>query len=145
MAGQPHNQEEATKFAASLRASLESCFNGCLTMRVRREKMWGTFHQVRCSTTFKDMWASFLLDNLSVIACPIFYQYVTDEFFRSMIREHFPVASSQNSRASDNVTLTYQEKNALRYAAGYVIRHLAKTIQRTALPNRDEIELCLLN
>ena len=47
--------------------------------------MWGTFHEVRCSPPFKEMWETFLSDNLSVIASPNFYQYITDAFFHSMI------------------------------------------------------------
>ena len=107
--------------------------------------MWGTFHEVRCSPPFKEIWETFLSDNLSVTASPIFYLYITDAFLRSMIKEYFSVTSSDNSReGSETVTLTYQEENALCYAAGYVTRHLGKTVQRSALPNRDEIELCLL-
>ena len=142
---EPQNQREATKFAAALSASLETCFSDHLSMRVRRERMWGTFHEVRCSPPFKEIWKTFLSDNLSVTASPIFYQYITDAFLRSMIKEHFPITSSDNSReGSETVTLTYQEENALRYAAGYVTRHLLKTVQRSALPNWDEIELFLL-
>ena len=142
---EPQNQREATKFTAALSASFEKCFSDCLSMRVRRKRMWGTFHEVRCSTPFKKMWETFLSDNFSVTASPTFYQYITDAFFRSMIKEHFPVTSSNNSReGSETVTLTYQEGNALRYAAGYVSRHLVKTVKRSTLPNRDEIELCLL-
>ena len=142
---EPQNQREATKFTAALNASLETCFSDHLSMRMRRERMWGTFHEVRCSPPFKMMWEAFLSDNLSITASPTFYQYITDAFFRSMIKEHFPVTSSDNSReGNETVTLTYQEENALRYAAGYVTRHLVKTVKRSAIPNRDEIELCLL-
>ena len=59
--------------------------------------MWGTFQEVRCSPPFK-MWETFLSDNLSVIASPNFYQYITYAFFRSMIYEHFAITSSDNSK-----------------------------------------------
>ena len=47
--------------------------------------MLETFHEVRYSQPFKEMWETFLSDKLSVIASPNFYQYITDTFFRSMI------------------------------------------------------------
>ena len=46
-------------------------------------------------------------------AKPVLYQYLTDVLFRMFIQ-----------------ILTRQEGNALRYAAGYVCRHLWKKIKR---------------
>lgn len=40
--------------------------------------------------------------------------------------------------------MTYNEKNALRYAAGYVIQHLQKQVKRSAHPLKDELEFCLI-
>ena len=43
------------------------------------------------------------------------------------------------------VSLSYQERDALRYAAGYVTRHLHRQLQHSSHPQRTEIRLCLLD
>ena len=105
--------------------------------------MWGTFHQLRCSQSFRAMWNSFLTKTLAVDACPIFYQYITDTFFRNMIKQQFQLTNQEEQGGSDQA-LSYNEKNALRYAAGYVIRHLQKQVKRSAHPFKDELEFCLI-
>ena len=59
-----------------------------------------------------------------------------------LIKEHFPleVACSEQKLAS----LDYEEVNALRYTAGYVIRALRRKIERTAHPLMEELILCLV-
>ena len=43
-----------------------------------------------------------------------------------MIFLHFPLKKEQEQERGEEA-LSYNEKNALRYAAGYVIRHLKKS------------------
>ena len=138
------HQEKAKAFSDSLLASLDTCFDPRLNARVQKETMWGKFHQLRCSQPFVCMWRTFLMETLSVDACPIFFQYLTDAFFRGMIWLQFPLkAEEQQSTSSCKHTLTYCEKNALRYAAGYVIRHLQTKIKRSAHQLKDELLFCL--
>ena len=53
-----------------------------------------------------------------------------------LIKEHFPIemACSEQKLAS----LDYEEANALRYTAGYVIRALQKKIERSAYTLMEE-------
>ena len=60
-----------------------------------------------------------------------------------MIKRELPLTSIDGG--SNEASLSYLEKNALRYAAGYVTRHLRKQLQRSAHPNKAEFELCLLD
>ena len=121
---------------------LSKCFDISLPTRICEERMWGTFHQLGCSQSFRDMWSTFLMRTLSVDACPIFYRYITDTFFRLMIKEQLKLTKEES--CSGEQSLTYNKKNALRFAAGFVIRHLQKQIKRSAHPHKDELELCLI-
>ena len=135
------NQEKARAFSDTLFFSLDDCFNQRGTDRIRKETMWGKFHQVRCSEPFTRLWRTFLMETLGVEACPTLFQYLTDDFFRAMIRCHFPLRIQENQSCPEQ-KLSYNEKNALRYAAGYVMRHLKK-VKRSAHPLKDELEFCL--
>ena len=69
------------------------------------------------------------LDSLSGISqsnpTPILYQYVTDLIFRELIHSHF-VGSVCDNTPPTVLLVTHHEGNALRYAGGYVCRHLRK-------------------
>ena len=75
-------------------------------------------------------------------AWPIFYQFVTDSIMEVLIKEHFPleVACSEQKLAS----FDYEEVNALRYTAGYVIRALQQKIEQSAHPLMEELIPCLV-
>ena len=119
------NQEKAEAFSSSLFSTLDMCFDPQLTLRAREERMWGKFHQLRCSHQFSCLWNTFLMEALQVDPCQIFSQYLTDKFFREMIFLHFFLKKKQEQEHGEEA-LSYNEKNALRYTAGYVIRHLKK-------------------
>ena len=55
------NIRPASAFSDKLAASLKSCFHCHSNMRVRREKMWGNFHQLRSSDSFLSMWGTFFV------------------------------------------------------------------------------------
>ena len=67
------HQEKAKVFADILLAFLDTCFDPRLTARVQKETMLGKFHQLRCFQPFVCMWRTFLMETLSVDACPIFF------------------------------------------------------------------------
>ena len=76
-------------------------------------------------------------------APPIFYQYITDVLFKTMVKCHFPV-NPVASQPHDVPPLDYQESNALRYAAGYVPRAIRKRLERGSHPLKEELVLCLV-
>ena len=139
----PENEEAATIFAEWLAKSLKSCVEGSApSQKEKREKMWEAYHQFRTSQNFVKAWSEFLETSIDVIPCPIFYQYVTQSIFNMLLKVE--LTCTQGCSASTTVTsLTYEEANALRYAAGYVPRALHKKLQRSAHPLRVELQLCL--
>ena len=74
--------------------------------------------------------------------CPIFYQNVTESVFKSILQLEFPITTREVT-ADKMKDLTYIEKNAVRYAAGYIPRLLFKTIKKSTNPKKSIFLLCL--
>ena len=138
------NELPSTAFASSFVDSLNTCFQPFTVKTVRsgREKMWENYYKLRSSDNFKTKWTTFLNDSVGSVACPIFYQYVTDCIMEVLIKQYFPVDTTSEP---DVASLTYEEANALRYTAGYVIRALRKKIEGSAHPLLEELVLCLVD
>ena len=115
------NIRPAAAFSDNLVASLKCCFPCHSNMHVRREKMWGNFHQLWSSDSFQSMWDIFLRKCAAEEASPTFSQYITDVIFRDMIKHEFPLRSTD--RESSEAPLSYLEKKCsavccwLRYQA----------------------------
>lgn len=121
------NEETLSKFAVLLKTRLEAAFvTSKCKFKSKKCKMWGNFHAIRSSDGYHSLWTSFLKESLNCDATPIFYQYVTDKFFGKLIKFHFPVEDATESVTPSS--LTYEELNAIRYAAGYVYRAVWKKI-----------------
>ena len=145
-AAKPENEECFCKFSELLVKKLEKCLTcavttSSLTNQKRRERMWKSFHEVSSSEDFRKHWETFLSGSTSTAPCPIFYQYVTDSIFNIMLKEVFPISAPRTVESLES--LTYIEKNALRYAAGYIPRSLFKKIKKSSHQNKDELLLCL--
>ena len=83
--------------------------------RVRREKMWSTYHMLRVSEEYKSAWNSFLAQSgCSVL--PLFCQHVGHYIFKELIKKHHSTESTKHKEMSFNPT--YEELNGIRYAAG---------------------------
>jgi hypothetical protein len=64
--------------------------------------------------------------------------------FRGMIDQQFPLAESTGAE-EELPSLSVQEENALRYAAGYVCRNFRKKLTRTSHPLKQELVLGIMN
>lgn len=140
----PGHEDEASCFERKLVTSLCTCFSARgRSQKVRREKMWASYHTLRCSETYHGDWQSFLQSSIKVEFSPIFCQYVGHCMFKELVKLHHPL--TQTASATSNSPLTYDETNALRYAAGYVPRLLKKKLKKSKHPLREDIQLCLLD
>ena len=140
---EPNNLPMLTAFARELLQLLEECLTSRQPSQSQREKMWEAYHKLRTSAVFKSLWVRFLDTSTAGEACPIFYQYVTDKLFKASIMQHFPVSTEAVSGTISESSLTYEEVNALRHAAGYVPRALRKKLERGSHPMKEEMVLCL--
>ena len=69
-------------------------FKDCLgkdsqTLRSRKDKMWGKFHLLRTSDVFILQWKDFLRKSVGLEAAPTFYQFVSHEFFKDVVKHEF--------------------------------------------------------
>ena len=140
----------AAPLSREVTVSLSKCLPQSSTSlsRAKREKMWGKFHHTRTSLEFRKTWLQLMQLSIGKSVSPIFFQYVTDVMFKSMIKCRFTQAPVTDSSPSDRVDeippLDYNEKNALRYAAGYVPRALRKRLERGSHPLKEELVLGLV-
>lgn len=65
-------------------------------------------------------------------ATPFLFQHLTDLLFWSLIKETYQ--SKKSHDPDDDISMMNDEKNVLRYVAGYVCRHLCKKIERSSHP-----------
>eukprot|EP00731_Ephydatia_muelleri_P034934 Em0087g3a len=144
----PDSKDVICEFSERLVSDVDKCFNppkkvkksGCMLQR-KREVMWSSFHQLTTSEEFVKNWEKFLTDSINAFPHPIFYQYVTECILKAKIKIIFPIsAHSVNDQLG---TLSYQQKNALRYAAGYLPRAIRKKIGKSSNPAKQQLILCL--
>ena len=101
------------------------------SVRCREENMWRVYHEVRTSDSFREDWETFLLESINEPAAPAFYQYVSHQIFREIVKDHhqLPETAEQSSTQSQ---LTNFEEKALRYVAGYVCRQVQLKIKKSS-------------
>ena len=92
----PGHEEEVAKFEKKLVTSLCTCMQTrAKSQKVRREKMWTSYHTLRTSTGYRSDWQT-LASSISVSkVSPIFCQYVGNFIFKELIRVHHPITQEQ--------------------------------------------------
>ena len=101
--------------------------------------MWALYHSVRTSTPYQNCWKTFLSESVRKEVVPAVYQTIADKLFSKRIEKYFPIIPS-NCAAQGFDVLTYEEENAIHYAAGYVYRATRQKLIKSKLP--DKMELC---
>ena len=87
------------------------------------------------------LWENFLKTSTSVSPNPILYQFLTDSMLKQLLQTSNPVPLPPVDIQQES--LSYEERNALYYAAGFIPRALSKKIQRSNHPRKQDIQLCL--
>ena len=137
---------QVSLFADQLVSDLRGCFHASKSTRVRREIMWEKYYKLRLSDEYTQRWMQFLDSSISAQACTIFFQYVTDKIMDKLIKEHFTLPPSSSSTASCSrspAPLEYNDRNALQYTVGAVVRALQKKVKKGAHPLKESLLLCL--
>ena len=97
--------------------------------------MWTSYHKLRTSVYFrmrrKTFFSNYHSEKTSEIH-PVLYQRLTDILYKKMLGRK--MVQNRTASEADCDPLTITEENALRYAAGYVCRHVKKKIKRSAHP-----------
>ena len=88
-------------------------------------------------------WTVFLCTTNSPSGSPVLYQHLTDLVFKTLLHSKYSIMVNDTENIS-TTPLTYNEVNALRYAAGYVCRHIRKKIEASSHPLKEEMVLSLM-
>ena len=133
------NAARAEVFVTSVVQKLDRAFQHAVSLhsQASREKMWAMYHHIRTSQEYKTIWTTFLQESGTSLLL-IFYQSVTDKIFQKRLKFHTPVPCSSGQEC-DETTLTYEEENAIRYAAGYVLSSARKSILKSAAQQKNSL------
>ena len=110
---------------------------------LHRDKLWESYFYVCSKETFINHWNVFLCTTNSPAGSPVLYQHLTDLVFKALLHSEYSVMVNDTENIS-STHLTYNEVNALRYAAGYVCRHIRKKIEVSSHPLKEEMVLSLM-
>ena len=109
-------------FLQWLYSSLESVVD----KQLKKKELWTEFHVLRISPEFSRQWKSYL-EKVGMQSKAVFIQTLTSETFEQLLSERISAATTTQC-GSDEVQFTYEEENAIRYMAGFVVRRLQKQL-----------------
>ncbi len=95
--------------------------------------MWHKYTTCECPQA---LWKAFVSDSVGVDMHPMFYQYITDQIFETVLKVTFKASSKQ---ALDVEAVSYEEANALRYVVGYICHKVQKNIEASKHPMRSRL------
>jgi hypothetical protein len=94
------------------------------------------------------MWIDFIQGSIGILPSCAFYQHVTHEVFKSLVKFKYPISAELDStgRNDENASqnLTREEENALRYVAGHVISKIKRNLEQSSDAGKDDQILCLM-
>lgn len=134
------NKPQLCAFIKRLFTALQKPLISFSRRSFNREILWRNYFLVRSSEEFISNWVAFLKD-ADLTPTPIFYQHLTDLVFRHLIDNHLIGFTDDITPAA---ALMDHEAGVLRYAAGYVCRHLRRKIERGNHKLKEELVLCLM-
>lgn len=127
-----------SEFFCILVGMFGKCFVSRRSMKMREESMWQEYHTLRVSDGFRDGWEKFIQQTIGQAASPTFFQYVSHEIFKDLVKEQHELPESAEDQASH---ITNEEENALRYVSGYVCRKVQGKLKSSAHPQKDDMML----
>ena len=140
----PQKEVIYENFINQLFLSLLTCFSDKSSLKEQKEHMWKSYHHLRISPNFKSTWHCFLSNITTTTPSPAFFQHVTDLCFKEFIKIKFPTQPNTISIANE-FHLTFEEANALRYAAGYICYKLQKQLEASKNPRKSELLSLITN
>lgn len=96
-------------FQKKLIETLKKCMQvQCSSQKMRRERMWSTYHELRTSKQYVSDWKTFLQQAGNPEPSPIFWQYVGNFIFKKLVQIHHPLAESPRPETEES-HFTYEE------------------------------------
>lgn len=114
-----------------LQAMISSTASKYKLQSSKREHLWREFQAARVKGKLPLLWRQ-MVTKLGVdIDDPLLEQSLYQEVYEMCLKEYFTIASQSSSAGSaDNVILTADELNVLRYVSGYVARQLLRRYEK---------------
>ena len=101
------------------------------------------YHTLRTAPHFITLWTTFMKGSIDCsLPEPTFYQEVTDLIFEQLLQANFPILQSEQT--SEPASITYEDANVIRYAAGYVCRKIYDQIEKSSRPNKVDLMKCVM-
>lgn len=143
----PSNKEKASKIEKELTELMCVCFRRKRKKQAKyRELMWSTYHSLRTSSEYLDLWRRVSKEVTCMDPCPTFYQNVGHFIFKELIKIHHPITPKDpETQTRSPPPLTYRETNALRYASGYIPRLLRKKLKKSTHKLKEDLKLCIFD
>ena len=138
--------QKLNAFEEKLVKSFDSCFSyKGKVYKKQRQTMWSAYQNLRTSKVYQSLCSYFLLTKVGVTEVSvIFCQYIGDYVLKELAKICFQLSENKDITKNHDA-LTYEERNGLRYAAGYVPRSLKKKLTKSAHPHKKDLLLCLPN
>ena len=120
------NLDRFEEFSQKLMDCLKRTYSGAAECGNNfKVQVWRQFHSIRL-TTLCDIWKTFL-DAIKCDVDPLLQQYVNQELYSSIIKSR---CGFHRTIAAKAASMTTEEENIVRYAAGYVPFALLKKHER---------------
>ena len=111
--------EASRTFSHKLVHLLEKIFATTLNLSI----LWPAFHKLAVGDTLKLEWKK-LLEQVGVEVNPLFYQFITEEVFKKMLRAKVNTKTKCADSSNPEHQLTFEEMNTINYIGGYIIKQL---------------------
>ena len=140
--GRPQYVPEFSTLANKVVKALLTCFVNQYCGKHEREMMLGSFHKLRTSMAFKNLWATSVSKLTTKALSTDFYQHVTHQLFKELIKRKFSPASTTAEATIQ--PLTKVEENTLRHFAGYVCRTVKTELESCTNTNKEAMIFCIM-
>jgi hypothetical protein len=112
-----------------------------------KEHLWSRFHMMQWKGMLSSLWKE-LMENLDMhVDDSLLEQSVFQEVFEMLVHDWFIKSSSSGSSLSasapNDITITVDELNVMRYVCGYVVRSLLKRYEKSTGGDCLELINCL--
>lgn len=127
---QPESNCVFGPFSCELVEGLDDCLRvNRRNLQSRQEFMWKNLFKFHSSPEFWSKWSDFLLSSILVFS-PLQFFFTSLWLINSLLKQCHRIDMSEDKGIE--ASLSYEEKNALRYAASYVTRALRKKIKHSS-------------
>ena len=136
------NGDSARIFEQKLVDKLQECVDKALLAngKMCSDRIWTAYHTLRTSDVYICNWQCIIEKSGLTEGSAICFQCISDLVLKRLIKTTYPVSIP---KVHMNSSLTYEETNAVRYAAGFVLRTMKKNIGKSTHAHKADLLLCL--